>query len=318
MTELEINRASNLIDPQLHIWGWEIPVYLFLGGLTAGVMILGALLGRRAGDEAERSRWARWLPFAAPILLSLGMVALFLDLSLKLHVYRFYLAFRWGSPMSWGSWILVGVYPASLLLGLMALTPVEAERLGGFWPMRLLRLGGLIRWARELGLRHQEGVRWANVALGIGLGVYTGILLGTLGARPAWHSSLLGPLFLVSGFSTGAALMMLFPLKETEHHLLRRWDLGAIGLELALLVLFFLGLATGSAGSQEAASLFLGGRFTSAFWALVVLAGLVVPFAIELAESRLRLRPTLVAPALLLVGGLSLRFILVLAGQAGS
>ena len=40
--------------------------------------------------------------------------------------------------------------------------------------------------------------------VGIGLGIYTGILLGAFPSRPFWNSSLLGPLFLVSGLSTGA------------------------------------------------------------------------------------------------------------------
>jgi formate-dependent nitrite reductase membrane component NrfD len=315
-TELEINRASSLVDPELHIWGWQIPTYLFLGGLAAGLMILGALLGRRDPDE-ERSRWARWLPLAVPLLLCLGVLALFLDLANKWRVHRLYLAFRWSSPMSWGSWILVAVIPAALLLGLAALSEREAGKLAAWAPLRLLRIGGLVRRARALGLRHAAGVRAANVTLGIALGAYTGILLGTLGARPVWHSSLLGPLFLVSGFSTAAALMMIFPLRAAEHARLRRWDLGAIGLELALLAVFFLDLATGGAGSRQAAALFLGGRFTALFWALVVVAGLLVPLVIELTESRRRLPPTLVAPALLLVGGLSLRWILVVAGQAG-
>jgi protein NrfD len=305
MNEIDINRASNLIDPQLHIWGWEIPVYLFLGGLTAGIMILSSLLDGRL-PAGERSSWARRLPLAAPILISLGMLALFLDLGAKSHVYRFFLAFRWTSPMSWGSWILVGVYPVSLLYWLTSLTPGEASV-----------FGVLGRRVRESAVRYQRALRLANLVLGVGLGIYTGILLGALGARPAWHSALLGPLFLVSGFSTGAALMMLFPLDHAEHALLRRWDLGAIGVELGLLVLFLLGLATGGAGSQDAARLFLGGRFTSAFFALVVVAGLLVPFTLEVAEGRLKRHPTLVAPALLLVGGLSLRWILVLAGQAG-
>jgi formate-dependent nitrite reductase membrane component NrfD len=48
----------------------------------------------------------------------------------------------------------------------------------------------------------------------------------------------------------------------------------------------------------------------------VIIAGLAVPFLIEAVEARKKLRPTLFAPVLLLVGGLSLRFILVAAGQA--
>lgn len=36
MHEIDINRNSHLIDPQLHIWGWEVPVYLFLAGWRRG------------------------------------------------------------------------------------------------------------------------------------------------------------------------------------------------------------------------------------------------------------------------------------------
>jgi formate-dependent nitrite reductase membrane component NrfD len=231
-------------------------------------------------------------------------------------VYRFYAAFRWSSPMSWGSWILLGVYPASILLGLAGLTEREVEDVARSAPARALRAGGLLRRSVLWASRHATGLGWANVALGVALGGYTGILLGALGARAVWSSAVLGPLFLASGVSTGAALMMVFPISHEEHGLLRRWDLGAIGTELALLFLFLLGMATGPASSQNAVHLFLGGRFTAPFFALVVAAGLLVPLALEVLEGRRQLRPTLLAPLLLLLGGLSLRFILVAAGQA--
>jgi len=38
--ELDITRHNEPVDPSLAIWGWEIPVYLFLGGCVAGMMIL--------------------------------------------------------------------------------------------------------------------------------------------------------------------------------------------------------------------------------------------------------------------------------------
>jgi formate-dependent nitrite reductase membrane component NrfD len=309
MTELELTRHNAFIDPHLSIWSWEIPVYLFLGGLAAGLMIVTALL---AGRGEERSRWARWLPFAAPALLSLGMLALLLDLRFKLHVYRFYLALRPTSPMSWGAWILLAIYPATLLLGLGQLTDDETRGLG-----RVLRLGRLVAWARDLGQRHAARVRAANLVLGLALGVYTGILLSTLGARAAWSSALLGPLFLVSGLSAGAAFAMLFPLSHAEHATLRRWDLGAMAAELALLGLYLVGLAwSGGAAGGRAAALFLGGPFTAPFFALVVALGLAVPLALELSQGWRRLRPTLLAPTLVLAGGLALRWIVVLAGQA--
>ncbi|MBK9519439.1 MAG: polysulfide reductase NrfD [Anaeromyxobacter sp.] len=308
MTELDVARHSHLVDPQLHVWGWEIPVYLFLGGMAAGVMILTTLLLARPG---ERSRALRWLPFAAPALVTVGMVALFLDLEHKLFVWRFYLAFRWTSPMSWGAWILLVVYPVSLLVALAALADDQAGWLAG----RLGPLGGLVRRARALALPRAEGLRAANLVVGIGLGLYTGVLLSTLGARALWASSVLGPLFLVSGLSTGAALLMLFPVSHDERHALARWDLWAIGAEVVLLLLFLVGLASGPAASQAAAGLLLGGPYTAAFWALVVVTGLGVPALLEVLEGRKVLRATLVAPALVLVGGLALRWIMVAAGQ---
>ena len=35
-------RDNPIVDPVMHIWGWEISIYLFLGGLTAGVMFFSA------------------------------------------------------------------------------------------------------------------------------------------------------------------------------------------------------------------------------------------------------------------------------------
>ncbi|MHB0971204.1 MAG: NrfD/PsrC family molybdoenzyme membrane anchor subunit [Thermoanaerobaculia bacterium] len=311
--ELERLRDTHLIDPALHIWGWEIPVYLFLGGVTAGIMILTALIGRSV-PRAEQSRWLRWMPFAAPLLLSIGMLALFLDLEYKIHVFRFYTAFRITSPMSWGSWILIGIYPAAILLGLAGLRSDELAAVTRRVPVRKAA-----QWVAEIATWSRRNVRrleWANIILGIALGGYTGILLGTLGARALWSSPLLGPLFLVSGFSTGAALIMLFPLSEAEHHTLRNWDIAAIVVEIGLVGLFFVGLFTnGGLDGRAAAELFFGGSYTAAFWVLVGIAGLAVPLFIETFEAKARMRATIVAPMLLLAGGFALRWIFVAAGQ---
>ena len=40
MNEITTTRNNHLIDPIFHAWGWEIPVYLFLGGMVAGMMII--------------------------------------------------------------------------------------------------------------------------------------------------------------------------------------------------------------------------------------------------------------------------------------
>jgi formate-dependent nitrite reductase membrane component NrfD len=311
MTEVDIFRNSHLVDPSLHIWGWEIPVYLFLGGVTAGLMILSALLSWK--NQADRqSNWVRWLPFVAPVLLSAGMFTLFLDLEYKAHVFRFYTTFQWTSPMSWGSWILILIYPAVLLLGLAQLTPRELKAVS--WaPVQ-----NLLGRAHLFAVQNKRNLQWANLILGASLGTYTGILLGTLGARALWSSGLLGPLFLISGVSTGAALLMLLPIREDERRMVRNWDIAAIGLELLLIVFLFVDLTSaGGETGRLAAGLFFGGPYTAVFWTLVVFTGLLVPLFIEAFESRRRLHAGFVAPVLLLAGGLALRWILVSAGQVG-
>ncbi len=308
MHEYDIARHSPLLDPALHVWGWEIPAYLFLGGMAAGTMFLSALLHARSG---ARSRAARVLPFLAPVLLALGMLALFLDLEHRLHVFRFYLAFRWTSPMSWGAWILLIVYPVSLLFGLATLADEDVALVEGKVPA----LAGAVRAARAFALRHARGLRIASVVLGVGLGGYTGVLLSTLGARALWGSALLGPLFLVSGISSGAALAMLLGVAPEERAFLARADVHAMWLEVALILFLLAGLATGGAAGREAAGLVLGGPSTAPFWALVVVAGLAVPSAMEVLERRLHLPATPVAPALVLAGGFALRWIVVAAGQ---
>jgi formate-dependent nitrite reductase membrane component NrfD len=310
MHETDVARHSFLVDPHLHVWGWEIPAYLFLGGLAAGLMILTSALWT---VREERSAAARWLPFAVPVLVSLGMAALFLDLSHRLHVWRFYLAFRWTSPMSWGAWILVLVYPVSIATAIAGLDAQQADRLVA--GCGRLGLGGLAGALRSWGGARGRPLRFANAIAGVALGVYTGVLLSTLGARAFWSSALLGPLFLVSGISTAAALALLLPISEEEHHLVATWDRLAMGVELAMLLLFLAGLATGGADARAAATLVLGGPFTAPFWTLVVIAGLAVPALLGSVEARLRLPRAIAGPVLVLVGGFALRWIVVAAGQ---
>ncbi len=308
MHELDVARYSHLVDPRLHVWGWEIPVYLFLGGMAAGTLFLSGLLGLR---EGPRSRAVRTLPFLAPLLLAVGMGALFLDLAHKLHVWRFYLAFRWTSPMSWGAWILVVVFPIAILYGSATLSDEDAALVTARAPW----LARVILLRRAWALRNARGLRMAAMVAAVGLGGYTGVLLSALGARALWGSALLGPLFLVSGISSGAALVMLLPVSPEERATLGQADLHAMWLELALLLFFLVGLATGGEAGRAAAALVLGGPYTAPFWSLVVIAGLVVPAVMELLERRLHLAATAVAPALVLVGGFALRWILVAAGQ---
>ena len=106
--EITTTRLNPHVDPVLTVWEWQIPVYLFVGGVIAGMMIIaGVNMLRLAKGERTGGFYSVQAPILGFLLLNAGMFALFLDLEHKLYVYRVYMAFEPLSPMSWGSWILL-------------------------------------------------------------------------------------------------------------------------------------------------------------------------------------------------------------------
>ncbi len=309
MNEYTMTRHNPLIDPTLHVWDWQIPLYLFLGGMVAGIMILTGMRVLRKDDGAPSEAFSL-LPWVAPVAISVGMFFLWLDLEHPFNAWRFYMAFKVTSPMSWGAWILLGVYPVSILLA-WVMTP---ERFRAPLRSRLQGMGffGVVeRWA----MANRARLGRLNVFMGAGLGIYTGVLLGTMASRPLWNSALLGPLFLVSGLSTGAAFMLLFGLSDEERKTLGRADMAFITVELVILALWAVGLATGGDASRGALGVLFGGPFTAAFWTMVVGLGLLAPLFGEWLEQRHGVVPGRGTAILVLLGGFALRWILVFAGQ---
>jgi formate-dependent nitrite reductase membrane component NrfD len=112
--------------------------------------------------------------------------------------------------------------------------------------------------------------------------------------------------------------MLLFSLNPDERHWLVGWDLVAIGAELFFIGAMLVGFAAGDRAAQYAFHNLTAGPWGGPFWVLVVLLGLVVPVVLDFFEIRRRLPPVRLTPALILIGGLSLRWILVDAGQVSN
>jgi formate-dependent nitrite reductase membrane component NrfD len=314
MQEITTTRTNALVDPALHIWHGEVAAYLFLGGVVAGVMVLMGLFVLQR-DEKPRSTHLGLLPWSIPILLSIGMLFLWLDLENRFNAFRFYLVFRPTSPMSWGAWILLAIYPASLALAWRT-TPTEVrDRALGWLDARWSTGGRALRAGGAWVDTHTSAVGMTNVVAGAGLGVYTGMLLGTMASRPLWNSAILGPLFLASGLSTGAAYMLMYRLTDGERIRLARVDMGLILAEIALIAVWLVGLASGGIATRAAAHTVLGGPYTTAFWLLVMGFGLAAPLLAEWMERRGGHVPGRLAAFMVLAGGLALRWIIVFAGQ---
>lgn len=305
MQELTITRHNELIDPLMHIWSWQIPVYLFLGGLVAGIMIISGYFVVQ-GQYRKNVFSCFYLPHIALVLLSGGMLALFLDLEHKLYVWRLFTTFQIAAPMSWGSWLLMIVYPALWINTLIRIP----ERYQGKVPL-------FDGWSAELN-RHPvliKNIGIANMLLGTLLGMYTGVLLSSFGARPLWNSAMLWMLFLVSGLSAAAAFVHLITTDEYERELLAKADNAFLTLELFVFGGFLTGLLTSSRVHIEAARLLIDGPYAPVFWVFVIGMGIVLPLIIQLLAVNHKVKHTPMAPLLVLAGGLTLRFVIVYAGQ---
>lgn len=156
---------------------------------------------------------------------------------------------------------------------------------------------------------------YALIPLSIILGVYTGILLSAFNARPLWNNAILGPLFLTSGLSTGAAAIILLAKTTKERHLFSKVDLALIIIELGLIVHMLMGMYAGSQVQLEAMQLLVNGEFTVMFFGFVVILGLIVPGILELLEIKGYKIPVAIPALLILIGGLIFRFVMVEAGQ---
>lgn len=293
------------IDPYLNIWHWQIPSYLFLGGLAAGILFFAGAF-TILGKENKMSTTVKVAPMLVPFALVLGLFFLFLDLKHKLYFWQLYTTVRLESPMSWGAWVLMITTPLSIL---WSASYVRELYPNWDWKFRVLKT--FESWV----IKNRILIAWPMAIYAIILGIYTGILLSAFNARPLWNTSILGPLFLVSGMSTAAAVILLLSKDHKERKIMGRIDILLIVIELFFIIHLFMGFRAGSEAQINAANLFLGGSFTAPFFTFVVILGLIFPGVLEVMELRGYKVPILIPAVLILLGGLIFRFLIVEAGQ---
>ncbi len=298
-------RLNHFVDPQLNVWHWQIPLYLFLGGMAAGILAIAALYFIR-GREKDYKTAVRITPFLAPVLLVLGLIALFIDIRHKMFFWQLYTNIKLQSPMSWGAWTLLVITPVSFIWSALHIKDIFP---GWDWKYK---------WLFDLEAffnKYKMTLAWVMLSYAIILGIYTGILLSAFNARPLWNTSILGPLFLASGLSAGAAATLILSRDKAERKQFARIDLVIIGIELFLIIHMFMGFLASTQVQIEAAKMFLGGPYTMSFWIFVVIIGMILPSILEIMELKKFHIPAILPAILVIFGSLMLRFIIVYAGQ---
>lgn len=260
-------------------WSWYIVWYFFLGGVAAGAYVMAAIadvFGREEDRPAAKLGYA--LAFPLVVICSILLV---LDLGMPSRAFNMFRIFKWGSPMSVGSWGLL----AFGLVSVASLVLVLRDRPEDRRMRRILAIPGAI--------------------VGFFIASYTGVLLGATN-RPIWvGNNWVGPLFLVSALSTGVAALALLVARSMLARF-RRIHLVAAGSEALLLILFLQSLGAG-------AMLFLAGSLAPLFWGGVVVAGLGLPLGLAfLARARAW---EAAGAVLVLAGGFVLRYLVLTGGQ---
>jgi formate-dependent nitrite reductase membrane component NrfD len=290
-------------------WGWEIALYLFFGGLSAGILCISAIINLVTGDKYQKTiRFGAW---SGTIILILGVFLLLLDAGVPTRAIILFQSFiNFDSWMAFGAWFL---FAGIAIFGIYALANTGC--ITG-------KLKFLLSWKKVLAI--------IIIPISLGIAIYTGILLGVLYAHPLWNTWLLPALFTISALDTGVAYVLgHLTLYESETieglaQMKKRFELSTIALivlESIILTTYLTTVASSGSAASASVDILTSGVLSVFFWAFLVGGGLAVPLLVsvilvirhQLAKKTLNILPML-GVSLCLVGGFTLRYIILMAG----
>ena len=279
-------------------FGFNIAMYFYLTGLSAGSFILSTLAYGFGMNQYKPI--GRVGVILATLLLVIAPFFLLIHIGMPLRAWHLFVYLNWSSPITWGSFLLI-LYPINCII------------YGYFMfkeKMKPTRIFGLI-----------------GIPLAIAVHGYTGFILAFGKARALWNTALMPILFLASAIVSGIALMILVVvLKDRFFSKEKRIDRDLImnlGKLLAWMIVFdlflvgsdLLVLLISHSDAQAAAYLILGGKFSVMFLIIENLLGKIIPF-ILLAVPKFRTLPTVIAASILVVVGIFfMRYVVVVAGE---
>ncbi len=283
-------------------WGWLIITYLFLAGAGSGAFLAAVACDLLAPD------WSKALAKAGSLvsgpLVAIGTVCLVLDLEAGLWEpwRQIYLANNLSSMIAWGVIVLSIFIPIALL-----------------YAAALNEIGFIGKFANK----YVRPLEIVGSLFALGTATYTGVLIAVVNGVPFWNTPLMPVLFLASAISTGLAAAMIVAaiIDVATIKTLSNFALGHViflSVEaLVLMLLVFMSL-TRSTEAAYSANLLISGLLSPYFWGLVVILGIVVPFFLSVIEyleyGEMPKALVVGADILVLIGGMSLRALIVFSG----
>lgn len=268
-------------------WSSTYSIYFFTIGISAALFFMSTLSWYREEFKTLRSS-AFYLSF---VLLAVSGLLLIGDLSKPARFLNImnpaYLNFS--SPLAWGGLNLISFGAVSVAY---------------FFMMR----------------KNDEGMSRKLAVLGsllaVGLPIYTGFDLTVHQNRPVWNTPLMPILFVALSLVSGAAVAsFLAGANEKLLVMLRSfmlWSAAAVG---AMLVSLLGTTAYGGTGEELTFMFMTSGTLGVIFIGVGILLGTAAPILLLLAPFGRQQGGVMLAALLLLVGGMALRYSILVGGQ---
>jgi formate-dependent nitrite reductase membrane component NrfD len=267
-------------------WHGAYAVYFFLIGLSAMLFFVSALSWFREEFRPLRVP-AFYLSFAALVVSGLILVG---DLSQPMRFINTLNPAYWNmaSPLVWGT----------ILICLFGLTSV--------WYFLVMGKEG-------------AGARLPAVigsVLGLGLGIYSGFDLAVHQHRPVWNTPLMPVLFVALSLVSGAAVATFLAKGEARLVAALRQMILWGAVAVAVMLVSLLGATAYGGSAEELTYRFMtSGSLGLLFVGIGLVAGTLAPIAIALAPFGRRPAGVMLASLLVLAGGLSLRYAILVGPQ---
>jgi len=298
-------------------WGWEIVLYLFLAGLSAGSTMVALLVKWNRHDTHETNTiWDAMVKsgaIIAPLSITIGLALLIYDLARPWTFFLLLIKYNPTSVMSIGVILLLIYTPISYIFALIIF---------GQHISHVSFVGKILDTIAAFAKAAKPIEKFLFI-LAIGVAIYTGFLLSVAQKFELWNTPILPLLFLMSALSSGIAACILVGIvffkatlnKESIKYLLVL-DLRVILFELPLIALLFIGI---SFDGGEIGKFFSDAYYGRVFWVGVIAVGLLLPVIIALTALRNHAYKQgfiLLNSIAVIIGVIMLRYYIVFAGQA--
>jgi len=267
-------------------WHGAYAAYFFLIGISAMLFFVSALSWFRE-EFGPLRRGAFYVSFAALALAGLILVG---DLSQPMRFINTMNPVYWNmaSPLVWGT----------ILITLFGLTSV--------WYFLALRKGDA------------SGKLPAVIGslLGLGLAIYSGFDLAVHQHRPVWNTPLMPVLFVALSLVSGAAVAAFLARGEAKlTGALRQMMLWGTTAIAVMLLSLLVTTAYGGSAEELTYAFMSSGSLGMIFIGLGIIVGTLAPIALLLAPFGRQPTGLMASALLILVGGMSLRYAILMGPQ---